>query len=143
MHLQEFEALADLPGVQLVSLQTGPGREQIQKNHGSDNLLDPHDVRAVATADLAAIMAHLDLVISVDTAVAHLAGAVGTKLWIALAKLNDWRWMKGRSDSPWYPQAHLYRQKKLGAWRSVVLSMRSNLQQLVDKGACSKTSGSN
>ena len=71
-------------------------------------------------ADTAAIVANLDLVISIDTSVAHLAGAMGKPVWVLLHKSPDWRWMLDREDSPWYPTARLFRQSTLGNWQDVV-----------------------
>ena len=71
-------------------------------------------------ADTAAIVANLDLVISIDTAVAHLAGALGKPVWILLNKGCDWRWFEDREDSPWYPTARLFRQTTAGEWQDVV-----------------------
>jgi tetratricopeptide (TPR) repeat protein len=82
-------------------------------------------------SDTAAFVAELDLVISVDTAVVHLAGALGKPVWVALALVADWRWLADREDSPWYPQARLFRQPQAGNWRSVVDSMRMALAELV------------
>jgi hypothetical protein len=71
-------------------------------------------------ANVAAIVANLDLVISIDSAVAHLAGALGKPVWILLNKGCDWRWFLGREDSPWYPTARLFRQSAPGEWLEVV-----------------------
>ena len=81
-------------------------------------------------ADTAAAIACLDFVISVDTAVAHLAGAIGKPVWILLASRPDWRWLLGRSDSPWYPQAVLFRQAQRGDWRPVLARVRERLLAL-------------
>ncbi|MBF0562499.1 MAG: tetratricopeptide repeat protein, partial [Alphaproteobacteria bacterium] len=78
-------------------------------------------------ADTAAVIAGLDLVISVDTAVAHLAGALGRPVWILLPFTPDWRWMLKREDSPWYPTAHLFRQPEFGNWAPVFERVRSEL----------------
>jgi hypothetical protein len=71
-------------------------------------------------ADTAGILAHLDLVISVDTSVAHLAGAMGKPIWILLQQVGDWRWLLNRNDSPYYPTARLFRQRAPSDWSSVV-----------------------
>lgn len=77
--------------------------------------------------DTAALIANLDLVITVDTAIAHLAGAMGKPVWIMLAKAADWRWLLNRRDSPWYPSAKLFRQDKPGEWGPVVESVKKAL----------------
>jgi tetratricopeptide (TPR) repeat protein len=78
-------------------------------------------------ADTAALIADLDLVICVDTSVAHLAGALGKPVWILIATSADWRWLKGRDDSPWYPTARLFRQKTHGNWNEVIDLVRAEL----------------
>ena len=78
-------------------------------------------------ADTAALMSHLDLVISVDTAAAHLAGSVGVPTWLLLPQAPDHRWMLGRADSPWYPSMHLYRQSERSAWDGVIARVRNDL----------------
>jgi tetratricopeptide (TPR) repeat protein len=80
--------------------------------------------------DTAAIIANLDLVVSVDTAVAHLAGALGKDVWILLPQAAEWRWLVGRSDSPWYPTARLFRQERRGDWAGVMSRVREALQSL-------------
>ena len=70
-------------------------------------------------ADTAAMMHNLDLVISCDSAPAHLAGALGVPVWVPLSAMSDWRWLKDRDDSPWYPTLQLFRQKRLGDWDEV------------------------
>jgi hypothetical protein len=81
-------------------------------------------------ADTAALFEALDLVLTVDTSVAHLAGALGRPVWILLPWVPDWRWMLERSDSPWYPTARLYRQPKAGDWDSVLAQVREDLAAL-------------
>jgi ADP-heptose:LPS heptosyltransferase len=76
-----------------------------------------------------ALVSALDLVITVDTAVAHLAGAVAVPCWVLLAANSDWRWLRGRHDSPWYPSLRLFRQSTLGDWGTVVLDVRTELEQ--------------
>jgi Flp pilus assembly protein TadD len=120
-----FEPLTLLPNIQLVSLQRGPGTEQIPtfQRLTNDALLVPTDGQQTTPehlADTAAIMAHLDLVISVDSAPAHLAAALGKRTWTLLSSVADWRWMNDRPDSPWYPSMRLFRQKQFGAWDEVM-----------------------
>lgn len=93
--------------------------------------LRPEDSGAGDFADTAAIMAGLDLVITVDTAVAHLAGALGRPVWILLPyRRLDWRWMGGRTPSPWYRTARLFRQPGLGDWESVTRQVDESLAQM-------------
>jgi tetratricopeptide (TPR) repeat protein len=90
--------------------------------------LHPDDLHDFA--DTAALIQEMDVVISVDTAVAHLAGALGKPLWVALPYVADWRWMQQRTDSPWYPTATLFRQPALGDWASVVCAIEQRLRAL-------------
>ena len=82
-------------------------------------------------ADTAAVIAQMDLVISIDTSVAHLAGAMGKPLWLLLPDIPDWRWLLDRSDSPWYPTARLFRQKRPGDWQPVIQSIADELIALI------------
>lgn len=111
--------LWQIPGVSFYSLQKGPGAADLKQ------LGDSHPIRHLGDHlhdfdDTAAVIANLDLVISIDTAVAHLTGAMGKPVWIALPHVPDWRWHLGRSDSPWYPTARLFRQPSPGEWTAVV-----------------------
>jgi hypothetical protein len=132
--LTAFEPVSELPNVALYSLQRGPGSEQLDTQAGRRLRVCELASRTVSTtddwADTAAIIANLDLVISVDTAVAHLAGALGVPVWIALSAAPDWRWMLKRSDSPWYPQARLFRQSHLSHWEPVFVEMAGQLRTL-------------
>jgi hypothetical protein len=83
-------------------------------------------------ADAAALIENLDLVISVDTAVAHLAGALGKPVWIILPWVADWRWLQDREDSPWYPTARLFRQTEPGDWAPVIERVAAEIQRLVE-----------
>jgi hypothetical protein len=80
-------------------------------------------------SDTAALISQLDLVISVDTSVAHLAGALGKPVWILLTHAPDWRWLLDRDDSPWYPSARLFRQGEARDWSSVTMHVRDALLQ--------------
>ncbi len=117
--LRYFEALGRMKNVQLFSLQVGPGTEQLAEaafpvaDLGSR--FDPNSLE-----DLAAAMMNLDLIVTIDTAVAHLAGALGVPVWVALPLVGCWRWQLERSDSPWYPTMRLFRQTKLHDWGDVL-----------------------
>jgi hypothetical protein len=89
------------------------------------------DSGADAFLDTAAIMQSLDLVITCDTSIAHLAGALGRPVWVALKRVPDWRWMLEREDSPWYPAARLFRQKTAGNWQDVFDAMHGELISLL------------
>ncbi len=123
----QVERLARIDGVRLFSLQKGPGVEQI------DAVAERFAVRSLGSmvADLnetAAVMQCLDLVITPDSALAHLAGAVGAPVWVALAYAADWRWQRERSDSAWYPSMRLFRQDTWGQWDDVFARMESALR---------------
>ena len=116
-----FEKLARVPKVRLVSLQKGPGCEQIQAGAERIPILELGDRLDAKGAflDTAAIMMNLDLVVTVDTAIEHLAGALAVPVWTVHWFVPDWRWFLDRDDSPWYPTMRLFRQKQLGDWNEV------------------------
>ena len=124
MSLEVLRPLLDCPRTRFISLQIGPGRDQLTGFEGPIIEPGPGDN---SFADTAAIIANLDLVIGVDSAVIHLAGALGKPAWILLAARADWRWLRERSDTPWYPQAKLYRQETLGDWDAVAGRLRTDL----------------
>jgi tetratricopeptide (TPR) repeat protein len=120
--LEAFQPLAKLPGVHLFSLQKGPGGEQLRRVAHAwpiTNLAGRLDEGTGAFMDTAAVMKQLDLVVTVDTAIAHLAGALAVPVYVALAFVADWRWLVNRDDSPWYPTMRLFRQRERGAWSEV------------------------
>ncbi len=129
--LLAFAPLAGVPGVRLVSLQKGPGCEQLPDPADRLGVLDLTD-GLEDFADTAAVMSHLDLVITVDTAVAHLAGALGIPVWLALPLVPDWRWLLEREDSPWYPSMRLFRQSVHGDWAGVFERLTAALRQQVE-----------
>lgn len=116
--LEKLAPLAGMPGVGLFSLQFGAGREQLADLPPACPITDLGD-RLGDFHSTAAIMRNLDLVITCDSAPAHLAGAVGVPVWVALAFVPDWRWLLARTDSPWYPTMRLYRQSRPGDWEEV------------------------
>jgi tetratricopeptide (TPR) repeat protein len=131
-HVSEFQAFSHIPEIRLISLQKGDGIEQLQDPSQKLNIEVPgHDVDGGKDAfiDTAVIMMSLDLVISSDTAVAHLAGALGRRTWLALKRVPDWRWQLDRDDSPWYPTMQLFRQPVAGDWGSLFAEMAETLAQ--------------
>ncbi|MDA8430852.1 MAG: tetratricopeptide repeat protein [Geobacteraceae bacterium] len=128
--LAAFQPLADLAGVVFFSLQIGAGCEQISPLAGSLDVIDVSG-RIHDYADTAAFVENLDLVISVCTSVAHLAGALGRPVWTLLHFASDWRWLLERSDSPWYPSMRLFRQAASGDWAGVIAGVKQELAQLL------------
>ena len=132
--LASFAPLAAVPGVCLIALQRGPGLEQIarQGEHlGIVDLPGRSDDPAEGWLDTAALIQALDLVISVDTAVVHLAGALAAPVWVAIPFMPDWRWLLNREDSLWYPTLRLFRQRSPGNWPEVFQRIGATLHQLV------------
>ena len=131
--LAQFAILARIPGVRLISLQKGPGTQQLSGIAESFPVLDLAsrlDETSGAFMDTAAVMMNLDLVITSDTAVAHLAGALGVPVWMALPLAPDWRWLLQREDSPWYPTMRLFRQARFGDWKDVFERIAEAVRQL-------------
>jgi tetratricopeptide (TPR) repeat protein len=126
MSLNEFAPLAGLTGIQFFSLQKGEPAAQALNPPESLALFDP-TAELHGFEDTAALIANLDLVISVDTATAHLAGAMAKPVWILSRFDGCWRWLDGREDSPWYPTARLFHQKAPGRWDGVVARLRDAL----------------
>lgn len=117
-----FAPLSRVPGLRLLSLQQGHGLEQLDRLPRGMQVHVPgegFDTGADAFADSAALMQSLDLVISADTAITHVAAGLGRPAWLALAKVPDWRWLLDRDDSPWYPSVRLFRQQRLDDWTGV------------------------
>jgi tetratricopeptide (TPR) repeat protein len=129
--LSRLQSLLAVPDVRFISLQ---------KEYREADLVALNSapiMRLDATlndfADTAAVISELDLVIAVDTATAHLAGAMGKPLWLLLSYIQDWRWMRGRADSPWYPTAMLFRQPEIGDWDAVIARVAQKLTAFVKK----------
>ncbi len=128
--LLQFAPLAGIAGVRLLSLQKGPGRDQLATvaDRFAVTDLGPRLDDFLVTA---AVLSNLDLVITADTAVAHLAGALGVPVWVALPVAPDWRWLLAREDSPWYPTMRLFRQASWGDWEGVFRRMADELRERV------------
>lgn len=129
LNLGLFAPLAAVPGVSFYALQVGEGADQAASPPPGMALTDLGK-GVESFADSAAIIKHLDLVISADTAVAHLAGALGKPVWVLLPAACDWRWLLDREDSPWYPSARLFRQSRRGDWAGVLQRVARQLAQL-------------
>ena len=131
--LSLFEGISKAPNVELISLHKGEGEHQIKDiSFDLTTLGADFDADQDAFLDTAAVMMNCDLIITSDTAIAHLAGALGCQTWVALKHVPDWRWMLDRSDSPWYPTMTLYRQKNPGDWACVFEAINRNLRILID-----------
>ena len=128
--LMQFAPLARVAQVCLFSLQKGPGTEQLQEVAERFAVTDLGS-RFENFADTAAVLMQLDLVITVDTAVAHCAGALGIPVWVVLPFAPDWRWLLERNDSPWYPTMRLFRQKQPGDWDEVFGRIREEVKKLL------------
>jgi len=129
-----FEGIGRMPGVRLISLQKNAGVEQLLDLPAGmtvETLGDDLDAGPDAFVDTAAVMETLDLVITSDTAVAHLAGALGRSTWVVLKQVPDWRWLLDRSDSPWYPTLRLFRQPQRDDWSSVFAAMEAQIAELI------------
>jgi hypothetical protein len=132
MRFEDVAPLAGVPGIRWISLQ-------------KDEAGAPHRTPAVGMeisdwtgefqdfSDTAALVANLDLVVTIDTSVAHLAGAMGKPVWTLLSFMPDWRWFDGRVDSPWYPTMRLFRQNRRGDWESVVKEVAAALPKWMHK----------
>ncbi len=132
--LSSFKNISKLRNIELISLHKGEGEDQISYIDFNVTTLGPDfDVGRDAFIDTAAVMMNCDLIITSDTAVAHLSGALGCPTWVALKYVPDWRWMLDRSESPWYPTMTLYRQKTVGNWASVFEAIKHDLCLLMNQ----------
>jgi tetratricopeptide (TPR) repeat protein len=133
VHLRELIPLLRAPGVAWISLQKGPAADQMAELPDGVGLIDGSS-RDRDLADTALTIAHLDAVVTTDTSIAHLAGAMGKPVFILLPHLADWRWMQDASTTPWYPTARLFRQPVRGDWASGLAAVTTALKAL----ACAK-----
>jgi ADP-heptose:LPS heptosyltransferase len=130
--LRDLAPLGEQSGIRYFSLQKGAGEDE------TASAVAPFPITALGAdivdfSDTAAIMMNLDLVIAVDTAAAHLAGALGRRCWVMLPDYKtDWRWLAERTDSPWYPEVmRLFRQDSSGTWEPVIAEIKNALTELV------------
>ena len=133
--LAHFAALAGIAGARFISLQKGHGAEQLQGFAGGAEITDPgadFDKANGAFMDSAAVIANLDLVITSDSAVAHLAGALGRETWMALPRIPDWRWGLEGETTPWYPTLRLFRQSNAGDWDAVFARLAEALAARIE-----------
>jgi len=138
MPLAALAPLAEVAGVRLISLQRGAGEEQLSLLPPSmrvETLGEDFDAGPDAFVDTAAAMTCLDLVVTCDTSIAHLAGALAAPVWVALKSDAEWRWLTGRADSPWYPTMRLFRQSRRGVWRDVFDAMALEVAALAARRA--------
>ena len=134
--LSVYAPLSQIPGVRLISLHKNDGGEQsagLPDGMTVETLGENFDAGADAFLDTAAVMMNLDLVITSDTSIAHLAGALGRPVWIALRHVADWRWMVRGEVTPWYPTARVFKQERAGDWDGVFARMAKELARLVEK----------
>jgi Flp pilus assembly protein TadD len=131
IRLEQYLRLASVPRVRLLSLQKDTGTEQLAPGMTVETLGEDFDAGPDGFIDTAAVMMNLDLMITSDTAVAHLAGALGRPVWVALRAVPDWRFMLERTDSPWYPTMRLFRQTARDDWAPVFEAMKDALATLV------------
>jgi tetratricopeptide (TPR) repeat protein len=145
--LRHFAAIAGVPDIQLICIQKQTGLTQLEELPAGMQLTlfgAELDAGPDAFIDTAAVMANLDLIITSDTAIAHLAGALGRPTWLLLQRVPDWRWMLERDDSPWYPTMRLFRQKEAGNWDEVFNRVAVELTKAVggDRSALLPSSAS-
>ena len=128
--LDNFVPLTKTEGIQLYGLQKGNAADQARTFSGSVNVINLCE-ESTDFSEVAAAMESLDLIVSVDTAMAHLAGAMGKPVWVLIPFVADWRWMLTREDSPWYPTMRLFRQSEKNEWEDVFQRVAGELHALV------------
>jgi len=134
--LIKLEKLSHIPNIEFYSLQKSNGTSQIKDlpEHFVVHTFGPNfDTSTGPFMDTAAIMKQLDLIITVDTSIAHLAGALGRPVWVMLPYNTDWRWIAGRTDSPWYPTMKIFKQPKAFDWETVIQNIYKDLKKLAKK----------
>jgi ADP-heptose:LPS heptosyltransferase len=126
--LQALSPLLALPNVLPVSLQFGEGREQLAQHRLGARVVDA-GAEIKDFGDSAAVISALDCVVTIDSAIAHLTGALGKPGYVMLSYAGEWRWLETRTDSPWYPTLELVRQDEIGRWDTLVARIAQRLAQ--------------
>jgi len=130
--LSALAPLAEIAGARLISLQKGPGADEIPHVPFAGRIeqpIEPHDLSPDALLDTAAIMTNLDLVVSIDSMPAHLAGALARPVFLALPQVPDWRWLLNRADTSWYPATRLFRQDETRQWQPVFAAIAQAVRE--------------
>ncbi|MDU2063375.1 MAG: hypothetical protein E6713_00945 [Sporomusaceae bacterium] len=130
--LSDFYPLFRVKNTAFYSLQVGEEASDLKKLPADFTVTDLSG-QIQDFADTAGAIANLDLIISIDTSVPHLSGAMGKPTWLVLPKLNEWRWLRDREDSPWYPTIKLYRQRTEGKWGPVFAKMADDLDRIINR----------
>jgi ADP-heptose:LPS heptosyltransferase len=112
-----------------ISLQCGFGLEQLREIKNRPRVFENIDTTHGRFMDTMAIIQNLDLVVTVDTSIAHIAGAIGARVWLILPKCSDFRWFTDRTDSPWYPTMRIFRQKPYDPWEPVLAEVSTALKE--------------
>jgi len=131
--LEVFKPLLAIDGPHWFSLQIGEATTELESVPEAAAKIVDLSPLVEDMADTAAQIAQLDLVITVDTAVSHLAGALGVPVWVLMPYTPDWRWLQERTDTPWYPLMRLFRQPQPGDWESVMEAMTANLKKRISE----------
>ena len=128
--------LLELKKIDFISLQKGEGHEQIEKTKFSKCMIDYNDIIDTgkdAFIDTAAIIKNLDLVISSDTSIVHLSGAIGTKVWMLEPKVPNWTWTNYGTTTPWYSSLKIFRQEKANNWKKPIKDLKNKLSKILQQ----------
>ncbi|MDA8138509.1 MAG: tetratricopeptide repeat protein [Desulfobacteraceae bacterium] len=130
--LSQLRPILEMPGISFVGLQKGPATEQSKEFIGRSDFINL-DAELSDFSDTAAVLTHIDLLITVDTAIAHLAGAMGKPVWVMIPFIPDWRWGMTSATTPWYPTMRLFRQPRPKDWEAVIQAMKKELEIFILK----------
>ena len=134
VYLNNFKKIVQNPLATFISLQKGAAVSEIENSNLEEKIVNYDllmDTGSKKFIDTAAIIKYLDLVITTDTSIAHLAGTLGTQTWLVLPKVSDWRWLNSKDETIWYDNFRIYRQKVQGDWSDVFLKVEKDCQELV------------